>query len=321
MVMKRNAYVAVLLSLILSINAGALKLGYSGSLYETPVFIAEEKSLFRKEGLDIDFVKIAKDRLEGQLASGQVDLALISPYEIKNPEKIKFVGAVSAERIEVIGLKKSGINSIIELKGLRIGIDRNDPIGKTAISIELRRAEFDPSKDVKWVLSDGGDLKKLLTERKIDCYVKADVNEVIDQTRYKRIFDIVYEGTYKFAVSYFLGSGTDFYDKNSAEIFKILKVLKNASDWVSANKTGSLEVLSRTNYIDRKYSDPSIFDNFGWHPVTEKEINRFTNFKKELKSGDQYPIAKSFIKINSNLVYENSAIDYNDSEYCCEIKK
>lgn len=109
-----------------------LTMGVMGSIDAVPMVIADEKGYFAEEGLDIDLqiFKAAKDR-DAALTSGALDGVLadevaISIYQNSDID-MKITGTTNGWWILVAG-KDSGIKSVSDLKGKKVGISKNTMI-------------------------------------------------------------------------------------------------------------------------------------------------------------------------------------------------
>ncbi|WP_338586626.1 ABC transporter substrate-binding protein [Clostridium baratii] len=103
-----------------------LRFGVMGSIDAVPLVIAQEKGFFKEEGIDLDLqiFKAAKDR-DAALQANELDGVLcddvaISIYQNSGID-MKITGATNGYFTMVSG-KDSGVKSIEDLKGKKIGI-------------------------------------------------------------------------------------------------------------------------------------------------------------------------------------------------------
>lgn len=109
-----------------------LRLGVMGSIDAVPLVIAQEKGYFEEEGvnLDLQIFKAAKDR-DAALQAGELDGVLcdevaISIYQNSDID-MKITGTTNGFWTLVAG-KDSGIASVADLKGKKVGISENTMI-------------------------------------------------------------------------------------------------------------------------------------------------------------------------------------------------
>lgn len=109
-----------------------LSIGVMGSIDAVPFVIAKEQGYFDEEGIDLDLqiFKSAKDR-DAALTAGSLngvlcDEVAISIYQNQDID-MKITGTTNGSWT-LVGGKDSGINSVEDLKGKRIGISENTMI-------------------------------------------------------------------------------------------------------------------------------------------------------------------------------------------------
>jgi len=118
-----------------------LTVGVMGSIDAVPLVIAKENGYFEEEGVDLDLqiFKAAKDR-DAALQSGELDGVLcdetaISIYQNSDID-MKITGTTNGSWTLVAG-KDSGITSLSDLKGKKVGISKNTMIEYLADDIAL----------------------------------------------------------------------------------------------------------------------------------------------------------------------------------------
>ena len=113
-------------------SKGKISIGVMGSIDAVPMVIAQEQGYFKEEGIDVDLqiFKSAKDR-DAALTAGALNGVLcdeiaISIYQNQDID-MKITGTTNGSWTLVAG-KDSGINSVSDLKGKKIGISENTMI-------------------------------------------------------------------------------------------------------------------------------------------------------------------------------------------------
>lgn len=118
-----------------------LTVGVMGSIDAVPLVIAKENGYFEEEGVDLDLqiFKAANDR-DAALQAGELDGVLcdetaISIYQNSDID-MKITGTTNGSWTLVAG-KDSGITSLSDLKGKKVGISKNTMIEYLADDIAL----------------------------------------------------------------------------------------------------------------------------------------------------------------------------------------
>ncbi|EGO64506.1 ABC transporter substrate-binding protein [Acetonema longum] len=104
-----------------------LKVGYAGSLCEGPIHMAYEKGFFAEEGLKVELVKLAAGGpMFEAVTAGKIEAgfglmaSLIQP--LSNGLPVKITTGLHTGCDKVLVPQNSGINTVADLKGKRIGV-------------------------------------------------------------------------------------------------------------------------------------------------------------------------------------------------------
>ncbi len=123
----------------------------------SPVYLAKDKGLYEKYGLDVELIDFGgpTENLLEALATGKADagvgmaLRRLRALEAGFDVKITAGSHGSCTRL-VLALETANIRNLTDLKGKTIGItDLNSP-GKHFFSILLHKEGLDPVRDVEW---------------------------------------------------------------------------------------------------------------------------------------------------------------------------
>src|SRR5947209_9346708 len=103
-----------------------LKVAYLGLTCEAPIFVAQERGFFKDEGLDVELVRTDWDGLREGLGLGRFDanhtliMYLLKPIE--QGLDVKITGGIHTGCLRLQVGAKSGIESVADLKGKKIGV-------------------------------------------------------------------------------------------------------------------------------------------------------------------------------------------------------
>ena len=152
-----------------------LRIAYSPSLCQAPLHLAVEKGFFEAEGIKPENIQLDASHAQEAVGTNQVDLGfgLVSKFlqPVENGLPVKFIAGIHNGCIKILSLKKSGITSIADLKGKRIGVpalsDAATLIAKRAllsegISVDAKNPE------VEFVVYSRNDLPQALQKGLID---------------------------------------------------------------------------------------------------------------------------------------------------------
>ncbi len=277
-----------------------VKIAYQGEIQEAPLLIAHEKEFFKKEGVDVELVKLDFEGIKAGIASGMIQGATFDyrVFEaVDRGENIKLVAGLHSGCTQIIVNESSGINSIIDLKDKTIGVTKLGN-GSMVVTADLLKAQkIDQS--IKWVADDEENLKKLIQKHEVDAI---SIFEHPDPS--KRTLNsgekILYSSSnkdnkgksYKHFYESFIGFDGDFIDKNRKAAFNTSIAWLKAAQWVDDNQNEAYNTLIDKGYVDSDFEsikNEAAF--FMWMPgvkYAKAHIEIYANGQKSqklLKSG------------------------------------
>ncbi|WP_315116413.1 ABC transporter substrate-binding protein [uncultured Clostridium sp.] len=231
-----------------------ITLGTYNGTCEAPLYVAIEKGIFKKHGLDVKLVNINAETLKEGLASGKIDGAQISPGMFKGIEQgldIKLTNGVHTGCIQGVVPVNSPIKSVSDLKGKRIGVDSIGGVPMVLLSIELGKANIDAKKDIDWRVYPQAQLQQALEKGDIDAFAAWDPYGALAvlSGKARKIFGNANNenGEMDNYCCYTGVSGNIV--KNNPEIAKaITEAWAEGTDWVQKNPTEAAKIT-----IDNKY--------------------------------------------------------------------
>lgn len=158
-----------------------LKIAYSPSLCQAPLHIAVEKGFFEAEGIDAENVQIDAAHVQEAVGAGQVDVGfgLIGKFlqPLENGLPIQFTAGIHSGCIKIIAPADSGITSIADLRGKRIGVSglagAETIIAKRALAAEGISVD-EKSPEAEFVVFSKNDLGQALQNGAIDVIAIGD---------------------------------------------------------------------------------------------------------------------------------------------------
>lgn len=243
--------------------------------FSIPTIIAAEKGFFKDEGVDvaINYVgtgKIATDDLLG----GKADLANIVETNIAfagfNNPKIKVIANI--EKVydaTIVARKDKGINSPADLKGKKIGV----MLATTSQVYADRFLEKNgiAKKDVEIVNLLPPAMQSAIIEGSgVDAI---SVWQPFVNNAEKALGDKAISFTDKDIYTGYmnLAGNSDFIAKNPETVEKILRAYIKAEQFLSTNKTESIEIVSRVLKLDKEVTE-KIWNQYEFKISLDKEV-------------------------------------------------
>ncbi len=231
-----------------------VKVAYLGLTCEAAMFVAQEKGFFTDEGLDVEFVKTDWDGLRDGLGLGRFDanytliMYLLKPIE--QGLDVKITGGVHSGCLRVQAGKNSGIKTVEDLKGKRIGIPTMGSPPFLFASRVLAAHGMDPKKDVEWIVVapevaglslDNGQIDAVADSEPMGSILQGmdKVHTIADQA-----VDAPYKDEYCCAV---VVSGA-FGKRDPVSAAKVTRALLKGALWVEKNPTAAAQLS-----VDKKY--------------------------------------------------------------------
>lgn len=152
-----------------------LRIAYSPSLCQAPLHVAVELGFFEDEGLDPENIQIDAAHVQEAIGADQVDVGfgLIGKFlqPIENGLSIQFTAGIHTGCVKIIVPKDSGIETVADLRGKRIGVSglagAETIVAKRVLAAEgISFDEKDP--EVEFVVFSSTDLGQALENGAID---------------------------------------------------------------------------------------------------------------------------------------------------------
>jgi NitT/TauT family transport system substrate-binding protein len=220
-----------------------------------PVFIAQEKGFFEKNGLKAEIIRINSEPTTYQaLISGDIDATSGAPTGLvqSNLQGVPVVSLGSWDNLVSYTMAtRERIEDLSQLRGKKVGVNRLGGKSSLILRVMLEDAGLNPMKDVT-LLQLGGSQERLA----------ALMRGGIDAAP----VDFAFEPKMK-QMGFFLVTGkktpfmngpitvkTSSLQSNRAKWVRFVKAYLEATQYLATNKQGSVEVLRRAIGIEDKES-------------------------------------------------------------------
>lgn len=233
-------------------------IGYYGGTCEAPIFIAYENGIFKKNGLNVELVKIQSDVMKESVSTGKLDALLITPGAFKAIEQgldLKIVDGAHTGCIQAVAPVDSPIKSIVDLKGKTVGVDSMGGVPMTLLSMELIKLGINPSNEVNWKVYPGPQLSQALEKNQIDAFATWDPfpEIVVREGKARVFFSNTHYAPHKDQFCCYVGMNGQVVN-NEPEVAKmIVKSLAEADEWITAHPQEAAQIS-----IDKKYTGGNV---------------------------------------------------------------
>ena len=268
-----------------------IKVGIIGLTCEAPIFSAYELGFFKDEGLDVEFVRCEWANYKDALALGRYDVTHhLVMYFLKPIEQgldVKMTGGIHRGCLRVQAGVKSGINSVADLRGKRIGVPGMGTPPFIFANRVLGANGIDPSKDVTWRVFPAGELGLAITKGEVDAVADSEpigtlllaqgiVKNIADQAK-----DKPYADEYCCAV---IVNGKFLANNPKAAAGATRAMLKGAK-WVEMNPLAAAKLSVEKKYIA---STPELngiaISNLDYAPSVSGARDAVTSAAAEMKT-------------------------------------
>ncbi|NPV92325.1 MAG: ABC transporter substrate-binding protein [Firmicutes bacterium] len=256
-----------------------VKVGYYGGTCEASIYIAHEKGIFQKKGLNVELVKLGADPLKEAIATGKLDVIQVSPALFKPIEQgldIKVTNGVHTGCIQAVAPVNSSIQGIKDLKGKTIGVDAIGGVPMALLSVELGKLGIDPKNDVTWKAFPGPQLLQALEKQDIDIFATWDPfpELAVKEGKARKIFSTTHDQHYKDQLCCFVGVNGKLAKEKPEVVKAVTEAINEAGKWVQENPKEAARIAVEKQYIsgDAETSGQLLGDyKFISDPVVSKQ--------------------------------------------------
>lgn len=231
-----------------------IKLGSSlspPSLDSITPYVAIEKGIFKKYGLDVEVVEFRGDATHVKaLLAGEIDASInmgATQGIVSASQGAKLRLWVVANPItpyHFVARKEAG-TTLQALVGKNVAVSGIGAISYHIPRIVLERSGIDPEKMKYVAVGSPADRFKALVAGKIDATVVTNT-EAAKLASYPEIIDLVNVPKVVPEIPYEFGMAReDYLQKNSETIYRLTKAIIESNRWIAANKAGTIEVARK----------------------------------------------------------------------------
>src|SRR5574342_67451 len=258
-VIRQLGFIAAVLLLLIMPTAGdaqmiKIKMGSSlspPSMESITPYVAIEKGMFKKYGLDVEVVEFRGDATHVKaLLSGGIDMSINMGategiVSAAKQAKLKLWVVPQPMTPYVFVARKEAGTTLQALVGKSIAVSGIGAISYHIPRIVIERSGIDPEKFKYVAVGSPADRFKALVAGKVDATVVTNT-EVAKLAAYPDILDLVNVPKVVPEIPYEFGMAReDYIQKNTDMFYKLAKAIIEANRWIVANKAGTVEVAKK----------------------------------------------------------------------------
>jgi len=234
-----------------------ITLGVDFSVISAPVWVAENRGYFQKEGLDVKIRDYSSGRtaLVDMLEKGNLDMVTVAQTPVmynsfsKNNYAIIAAMACSYEDVLLLARREKGIKTSTDLKGKKIGT----PVGSSGhffLGLFLIHSSLKIS-DVTVIDIDAPDLPKALADGWVDAIAiwQPHINNA------QRLLDgktLLLPSKNIYREDFCFVPNETFIENNPEALKKFLKAIDRAENFIQENRGEAINIVSGRLKLDRE---------------------------------------------------------------------
>jgi NitT/TauT family transport system substrate-binding protein len=238
-----------------SADSNRVRIGYIGLTCEAPIFTAVEKGFFKEEGLDVSLVKCDWKNYKDVLALGGFDVTHhLVMYFLKPIEQgldVKFTAGIHRGCLRVQAGVKSGIQSVKDLRGKRIGVPGMGTPPFIFANRVLGANGIDASKEVTWLVFPAGELGLALDKGEVDAVADSEPigSLLLAQGKVRNIADQAVDSPYRDEYCCAVLVSGKFLRRNPKASAAATRALLKAAKWVETNPAAAAKLSVESKYL------------------------------------------------------------------------
>lgn len=221
------------------------------SLDSITPYVAIERGIFKKYGLDVEVVEFRGDATHTKaLLAGEVDLSINTGatsgiVSASKGAKIRlWVVPQPVTPYHFVARKEAG-TTLQALVGKNVAVSGIGAISYHIPRIVLERAGVDPEKLKYVAVGSPADRFKALVAGKVDATVVTNT-EAAKLGKFPEIVPLVQVPKVVPEIPYEFGMAREEYiEKNPETVYKLAKAILEANRWIAANKAGTIEIAQK----------------------------------------------------------------------------
>lgn len=229
------------------------------SLYNAPIWIAKERGLFEKHGLDVELIQLTGSRITAGLLSGSVQFissSASSPFlaNLGGGDTL-LVGALMNRVPYDVVVRDKSIRTIEDVRGKVGALALRGDLTDASLKVVLTLNGIDPERDVTMVQGFGTDPERIaaLISGSADFTVlNADYRLAYEEAGLTRLFSVMEVEGAEFMMSGIFTT-KPYAEANPEAVTGYIKAMAEGLRVMATDRKGTLEIVSK--YVDRPVTD------------------------------------------------------------------
>lgn len=245
---------ATLLSLVCGAGTGQaqdkIRMGLSSvSALHTATWVAEERGLFRKHGLDVEVIVTGQGGTAGigallandiQMVSSAGDL--LTAAALRGGDTVMLAGVVNKGLQRIMTVPE--IKTPADLKGKRVGVTRIGAVSHVVLMMMLQRWKMSPNDVQVMQVGSSPNMLVSLDKRGIEAAVLTIPSMFVAEDRgYRTLLDMA--DTDIFYLHTMIGSTRSYVKNNRDKVSRYLKGFLEGIAFVKQHKAESIEIVKK----------------------------------------------------------------------------
>lgn len=260
----------------LSSEKSEIRLGCEKSLLTAPVWIAEDKGYFEKNGLRVNIKAFdsGKASLTSLITEGNLDICTVAQTPIMfnsfNKSNFKIISSMvtSTEDVKVIGNSDAGIKYAKDLKGKRIGLTKGST-GEYYFSLVLLNLNLNTS-DVEIVNFKPSALPNALNKLDVDAICIWEPH-ALKTKKLLRGKSIVVDVGELYREDFYFVATDKFLETNHDASKRFLESINDAQKFISEHENEAKKIVSKRLGINYEDID-SLWSEFNYQLMLDQTI-------------------------------------------------
>ncbi len=260
-------------------QTGAIKVAYTASLCQAPLFVAKEKGYFKDAGLDAEMIRVDGAQANEAIGSGKVDamqtliMKTIHPWQ--NGLPVKATVGIHTGCVRVVVRNDGSVNTVQDLKGKKIGVAGLADTGAIVAQRALKHAGIGVTPDnmeVEFVTIDRNSLPQALESGQVDAIAMTDPVGAIAEKQYgfKSVVDTAKSDGFKDEYCCDLVLSNKYLEEHPELAKKFNEAVIKAAVYVHEHPEETAKLLAEKKYIAGNPEDNAkLLASYNYQPSIE----------------------------------------------------